>query len=443
MLLTKRFFVLVVVGAGLLAGGILFFPEMKFTQALGLLGGYNLALMVALLLDRYLTPGPLWVEITRKYEHRLSLGAANPVWLVINNRSKLELSLVVKDEPPVHFKASARELRVRVGTGQQEILRYTVEPDRRGDYSFGQVNFRYGSVLGLFLYQGSTPGENREFRVYPNIMEIKKYQLLSRHSQLLEAGLNRTRLAGAGTEFESIRDYQVDDEYKRINWSATGRRGRLTTNQYQLDKSQNILLVVDTGRMMAGEVKGLTKLDHAINASLLLGYVAVEKDDNVGLIAFNREVQSYLPPRRGNPQLQKVLAGLYNLQPQIVESDYATLCQYIATKNRKRSLICIFTDLVDEEASKQLITYVSTLTSKHLVVCVTLADSLIVGKAKQLPSDSQGVYEKGVAQGLLAQRAQAVALMKNHGVVVVDVPPEDLSLAVINKYLELKSQLRL
>jgi uncharacterized protein (DUF58 family) len=274
-------------------------------------------------------------------------------------------------------------------------------------------------------------------------LEIRKYQLHARQGHLIEAGLKPSRVVGLGTEFESLRDYLVDDEYRRINWGATARHGRPISNQYEVDKSQNILLVLDIGRMMSKEVNSLTKLDHAINASLLLGYVGVNQDDKIGLMAFADGVKLYMPPRKGQPQLQKILANLYNLQPELVESDFGAACQYIRFKNTKRSLICIFTDLIDEETSRDLITYVSLLTQNHLVVCITLLDSLLINQAKKIPNNSLEVYEKGVARSVLRSRRKAISILRNRGVVVINVPPEDLSIAIINKYLQIKSLARL
>jgi uncharacterized protein (DUF58 family) len=297
--------------------------------------------------------------------------------------------------------------------------------------------------LGFFLRQFKVSVENNNIRVYPNILEIRKYQLLAQQGHLIEAGIKPSRMVGLGTDFESLRDYQVDDEYRRINWGATARRGRLISNQYEVDKSQNILLVLDAGRLMSGAVNSLAKLDHAINASLLLGYVGVNRDDKVGLVAFADRVKLYIPPGKGKPQLQKILASLYNLQPEVVESDYQAACQYISFKNRKRSLICIFTDLIDEQASQALITYVSSLTKNHLVMCITMLDPSLVRQARKIPVHSSEVYEKGVARAVLRNREKAMTMLKNRGVVVVSVPPEELSIAIINKYLELKSLARL
>lgn len=429
----------------LVAGGAvaLFFlvlaASWKTSQAVCFLLFYNGAVVLLVLADRFWTARPDSLRLERIFEHRFSLGAENPILLLIENRSKSDLSVIVKDEPPVSFQASARILQGKVPAGPVSRFKYTLTPPRRGAYSFGHINIRYRSRLGLFLRQFKIETEHNEIRVYPDILEIRKYQLLARQGHLIEAGIRPAKVVGLGTDFESLRDYQVDDEFRRINWGATARRGRLVSNQYEVDKSQNILLVLDAGRMMSGEGQKLTKLDYAINASLLLGYVGVSRDDKVGLLAFADRVKLYLPPRRGQPQLQQILAALYNLQPEVVESDYRSACQYISLKNRKRSLVCIFTDLIDEAASHELITYVASLTKIHLVMCVVMLDSSLVSQAAKAPTDSQSVYEKGVALAVLRHREKAISILKNRGVVVVSVPPEDLSISTINKYLEIKS----
>jgi uncharacterized protein (DUF58 family) len=442
MVPTPRIIVLIISGALLLLYMIL--AEAVGTQDVMLFVIlFNLLLILLVVTDWLLTAKPAVLSVEREYEHRLSLGVENPVVLRVANSSRTALDVIVKDEPPVIFNVSEKTLRCRIPAKAVAMLRYTLKPPKRGDYSFGMVHIRYVSRLGLFMRQFHTCATNDKIRVYPNILDIRKYELLTRRGHLIEAGLKPSRAVGLGTDFESLRDYQVDDTYRRINWGATARRGRLTVNQYEVDKSQNILLVLDAGRMMSGGEAGLSKLDYAINASLLLGYVGVTHDDKVGLVAFADEVTLFLPPRKGHPQLQKILAALYNLQPAMVESDYRAACHYIAFKNRKRSLICFFTDLIDEEASNQLISHVASLTGNHLVMCITMLDTTLTIKAEKVPADSNDVYEKGVAQAVLRSRDKAIALLRNRGVIVVNVPPEEMSLSTINKYLEIKSQSKL
>ncbi|HBS58605.1 MAG TPA: DUF58 domain-containing protein [Firmicutes bacterium] len=442
MIFSPRLIVLVAGGA-VISLFLVLAASLSTGQVLAFLLCYNGLLVLGVLADRHLTSKPEALRLERFYEHHLSLGAENPIMLKVENRSRIAQTVIIKDEPPFSFKASSVSLQAIVPAGSVVKLRYTLEPPSRGDYCFGRLNCRYLSRLGLFWRQFAVEVTNNHIRVYPNIREIRKYELFARRGHLLEVGIKPSRVVGLGTDFDSIRDYQVDDEFRRINWGATARRGRMASNRYEVDKSQNILLVLDAGRMMSGEVAGLTKLDHAINAALLLGYVGVNRDDKVGLVAFAGQVKFYLPPGRGRPQLQKLLSGLCNIQPEVVESDYQAASRYIAFKQRKRSLICVFTDLIDGEASRELITYIAALAKNHLVMCISLLETSLVEQAGRVPSNSQEVYEIGVARTVLCSRAKAVALLKNRGVVVVSTSPAQLSITLINKYLEIKSRARL
>ncbi len=195
--------------------------------------------------------------------------------------------------------------------------------------------------------------------------------------------------------------------------------------------------------MMTSHVDRLSKFDLAVNAALLLGYVGVTRDDRVGLAVFDSRMRVFLPPKKGKGQLHRITSCLYSIQPEVVEPDFRGACHYIMENNRKRSLVCIFTDLIDAEASRQLISYVSVMARKHLVVCITLIDSEVLHTARSLPDSSEEMYEKAVAEEILRDREKAMAVLRNMGVVVVNVPPEELSVAAINQYLELKARGRI
>nr|WP_173812751.1 DUF58 domain-containing protein [Dendrosporobacter quercicolus]NSL48064.1 DUF58 domain-containing protein [Dendrosporobacter quercicolus DSM 1736]SDM62129.1 Uncharacterized conserved protein, DUF58 family, contains vWF domain [Dendrosporobacter quercicolus] len=411
-------------------------------QALAFLLLYDGVILGLVLLDLRLTMKPHRLKADRLYEQRMSIGIENAVVLTVGNDGRQDVRVIVKDDIPPEFQAGQNRWEVLLGAGETAKVRYMVKPPKRGDYVFGAIHLRYYSRLGLFMQQMKILPPATAVRVYPNIREISNYQL-GRQGNFMGSGVKVSRLAGLGTDFESLRDYRTDDEFRRINWGATARRGRLISNQYEVDRSQQILLVLDAGRLLSGEFDQVTMLDHAINASLLLGYVGITRDDKVGLLTFSDKVKLYLPPGKGQPQLQKILAKLYQLQPELVESDYQAVCQYIGTKNRKRSLVCFFTDLIDEEASKGLIECISILSKHHLVLCITLQDAGIVGKAGICPVNSQEVYEKGIAIEVLRNREKSAALLKQRGVTVLNVTPGELSVNLVNKYLEMKSQLKL
>ena len=260
-------------------------------------------------------------------------------------------------------------------------------------------------------------------------------------------GLRRTRLRGQGREFESLRDYVRGDELRHISWTTTARRGRMTTRQYQTERNQSIVVMLDAGRLMTSRpasetthLAQLTKLDHAINATLAIAYVAASGGDNIGLLVFNRQVASYLPPQRGNAQLNAMIEALYNVKPQMAEPSYARAFQYLANNCKRRSLVVILTDLVDGEASAELLSYTATLLPRHLPLIVTIGDNDLRALVTQPPADISAVYQQSVAEELLQQREEALARITELGGLALDVPAGQLSLQLVNQYLAVKER---
>ncbi len=226
-------------------------------------------------------------------------------------------------------------------------------------------------------------------RVYPNVLDVRKYDLLARKGLLMELGLRNVRANGTGTEFERLRDYTPDDEYRRINWKATARRQRPIAVEYETERAQHVVFVLDTGRLMRPPIADLAKLDYAINAALLSSYVATLRGDQVGLLTFADEVGVYLAPSKGRGQFYTMLELLYNVRSEPVEADYARALGYLGLKNKRRSLIVIFTDLVTLDAAQPLIAYTARLATRHLPLVVTIQDPNITGLARKQYGDRQ------------------------------------------------------
>jgi uncharacterized protein (DUF58 family) len=294
-------------------------------------------------------------------------------------------------------------------------------------------------------------------RVYPNLRDLKKYDLLARRGLLMEAGSRAIRIPGASTEFERLREYVPDDEFRHINWKATARRGKPIVNQYESERSQNLVIMLDSGRLMgaraqlprtdegesllAGEVDlGLTKLDHALNSALLLAYVASLRGDRVALLTYSDTVRVFRPPTRGRGAFVEIVQALYNVQPEAAEPDHSAAFQFLSSRNLRRSLLVLFTDLVDRESSQSLVANLALASRHHQVVCVTLADPTVARPAASVPEDSQGLYEKMVAQRLVDDRATMLALLKHRGIVPVDTDADRLSPSLIGAYLALKQR---
>lgn len=404
-------------------------------------GYLGLALLI-LGLDWHLSGAVKRFDVVRLHEPRLSLGAENPIRLEIHNRGRRPVEFQVRDEAPEQF-----EIDTRILTGKAEARDtwrglYHVRPLRRGDYRFGDIHLRWRSPLGLLFRQGRISAAE-QVKVFPNLLDVRRYDLLLRRNRLQEMGLRHSRMFGEGTEFERMREYLPDDEFRRINWKATARRRRPVTMEYQTERSQNVIAVIDCGRMMQSPVAEIAKLDYVVNASLFLSYVATGKGDRVGLMTFADSVMHYLSPKQGRGQFYRMLELLYAVEPQPVEPDYSRAMSYLAIKQRRRSLVIIFTDLSSGASMNALVAQVSLLARSNLPLVVTISDPDVYAAARQKPQTSQQVFERAAAVQVLDERKITLETLQRRGVLTLDVPANQLSIAVINRYLELKGRMAL
>jgi uncharacterized protein (DUF58 family) len=436
MLPTPRLLVLLLLAAPLIALSA-FAPWLVWLAALYVVAVAGLAVSDALLAAR---PGQ--IEVERVHDQRLSIGAENAVTLILANASPRPVAFTLRDEHPHEFPADAALLRGVVPAYGVAEARYHVRPLRRGDYAFGDVVLRYRGPLGAIERQARYPAA-AEVKVYPNVLDLRKYDLLARKGLLHEIGLRPARVHGPGGEFERLREYTPDDEFRRINWKATARRGRAIAADFETERSQHVVCAIDCGRLMAPPVGELMRMDYAVNTALLLSYVAGLRGDQVGMLAFADDVRAYVAPRRGKPQFQRLLEALYNVQPEAVEADHGRALEYLARRQRRRTLIVLFTDLATPEAAEPLVRHLGRLARHHLPLCVTVSDPFVSGAAGRTPADSAGLYRRAVAEGLLDERRALLDRLHRAGVLTVDVPADKLSAGVVNTYLRLKAQGRL
>jgi uncharacterized protein (DUF58 family) len=397
--------------------------------ALGWLG-----LVSALLLaDWRLTPDRAAWLVTRRHDDRLSLAANNRIELTVElRRGASPITIWLRDEPPLPFlvEETDRLLTTQVPPRTPTPLTYTVYPPRRGDYRFGDIHLRWESVLRLLRRQMRIPAAE-PVKVYPNLVDVKKYDLLLRQNRLWELGLRNARIFGSGAEFERLRDYLPDDEYRRVNWKATARRGKPISVEYETERSQHIMVLLDVGRMMRSPVGDVAKLDYAINAILLLAYVAAQK------------VQLWVEPRTGKQQFHRLLEQLYSLESVAVEPDYAQAFSYFAVKQHKRSLVLVFTDLTGSITTDLLIAQMGRIRRQHLPLVVTMRDPTVQRLADQPIADSSTLYQRTMAEQLLDERQLTIERLTQRGILTLDVPADQLSIAVVNQYLALKAQSRI
>lgn len=314
-----------------------------------------------------------------------------------------------------------------------------MRPLRRGDYRFEKINLRWRGPLGLVLRQGAVD-LTEPVKVYPNLLDIRRYDLLLRRNRLQEMGLRAVRRQGEGTEFERLREYLPDDDFRRINWKATARRNRPITAEYQTERSQTVLTAIDVGRMMQAPVHRMAKLDYVINATLLLSYVAVSKGDKVGAMSFANDVQHFVRPRQGRGQFYRILELLYGVDAEPVEPDYQRAFSYLNSRQRTRALVVIFTDLSGGMTVQTLEANVALLARRSLPLVVTISDPEVVAAAEQRPTDSLSAYQRAAAAQLMDERRLVLDRLRQRGVLVLDVPANQLSIAVIDQYLALKAR---
>jgi uncharacterized protein (DUF58 family) len=438
MIFTRRFFILFALGVLPLvfAWGA---PGVKW----GLIA-YDLVLLLLAYVDYRRIEDVSQIEIARHMPRRFMIGEENEVRITVAHRLPRRFRLTIKDEYPSGLELRGNRLMVatplRRGTAdRQATVEYKLYAASRGDYGFGDIIVRRRSPWGLTVRQDRVKAAE-SVKVYPNINEARRHELSARRNRQMLLGNRKARVRGQGREFESMRDYVRGDEMRHISWTATARRGRLTTKQYQVERNQSIVVMIDAGRLMTSRIEQLSKLDHAINAALSIGYVATRGGDNIGLLVFNRQVAVYLPPQRGHAQLSAMTEALYNVKAQMIEPSYARAFQYLAQNCKRRSLVVILTDLVDRDASAELLAYTSTLLPRHLPLIVTIGDKDLRALVAEGPRKIADVYQQSVAEELLQQREEALARITELGGLALDVPAGRLSLELVNKYLEVKER---
>lgn len=427
----------------------------------------DLALLVALswllgttilmVIDARFAIGENDLEWTREHEAALSLGAWNPVRIRLWNRSGRSVRFYFRDAVPRLMVVKGAEHSGLIGAGESREWRLLVYPIHRGDFGLGPLTVRCLGPFGL-AWREHRVLVHDPVRVYPNVIALREYENALRSGRLLEAGYHRLRRRGEGTEYERLRAYTPDDEFRRINWKATARRATPMVVEYQTERSQSVVFALDAGRLMsthlalppgsdsAGAPLGapaLTRLDHCLNACLLLAYVAQGYGDRVGALAFADRVTRFLPPRAGRSQFVALTEALYNLEPQSTEPNFAAAATLLRNRLTRRSLIVFFTDIIDPDASAGLLAVVGLLSSRHLCLVVALQDPDIHRLATQAPVGSQSVYERVVARRLLDERRAVLAGLEARGAMALDVSADRISAATINHYLEVKGTGRL
>jgi uncharacterized protein (DUF58 family) len=394
--------------------------------------------LLALVLDALGGTDPGLIDVAREAPPAFSVGRALPVSYGWVNRGARPVRLRVKEkfpEPLGGIGMPLREISIPGGGRTREQL--SVMPAHRGKGSGGTI---YARILGRW---GLTWRQSRRelpwvATVYPSLIGASVHALPTQATRRREAGFRNIRRLGEGRVFETLREWVPGDDTRTIDWKATAKRGKVMARQYEDERRQQVLLVIDAGRLMTAESEGVSRLESVINAALQLAHSVVEHDDNVGLMVFADEVQMFVLPGRGRRALRAVLDGLASIEGRVVESNYPAAFSQLAARNRKRALTVIFTDIIDRTASEALVAQVGSLRPRHLPLAVTLRDPALDALSTRRPTNTQEAFERAAAEELLGAREEALAEMRRRGVLILDVPPQRAAEAVVEQYTQLK-----
>ena len=378
--------------------------------------------------------------VTRVFGRRFAIGDANQVHLRIENPTPRAFHLKLKDEyPPEMILEDKRETEFTIDAQTSADFFYTLTPPKRGNYKFGRTAVRYLSKLGLVWCQTDL-GAAESAKVYPNMRRAREMELKALGAQSYLAIQRKSVRRGEGREFESMRDYVRGDELRHISWTATARRSKLITRQYQIERDQTIIIALDAGRLMTGRINDETKFDTAIHASLALMSSAARGGDNCGLLVFGRRVKKFLPPKKGVEHIDAVLEALHDLEPELIEPSYARAFQYIASNTKKRAFVVILTDLVDKESSKELINSLKLLRPRHLPLVVTIGDRDLNATVSEIPKELKEVFVQSAAEEIIHQRESALRMVETLGGLALDVTTSTLAPRLLETYLRVKER---
>lgn len=390
------------------------------------------------------------VEINRLPLQRLSIGRDNPIGLQITAR--VATSLLIYDRYPVDFdgpemplqailtKNSSKERSDKNTLDLEHTLEYSVNPKQRGDYTWGNIEVRQRGPLGLAWSDWRIPA-TEPVSVYPDLISLR--QLTIRLALQSTGTLKQKRRLGVGTEFAELREYDVGDDPRFIDWKATARRSQPLVRVLEPEREQTLIILLDRGRLMTAQVQGLTRFDWGLNATLALALAGIQRGDHVGIGVFDRTFDIWMPPKRGQPYLRQMIEQLTPIQPDLVESDYFGAVTQVVRAQNRRALVVAITDIVDQTASAELLGALTRLRPRYLPFCVTLRDPQMDQQAQSIRSDIAGAYEKAVAIDLITQRQAALSRLKKSGVMVLDAPANAITEPLIDSYLRIKARAQL
>ncbi len=379
------------------------------------------------------------IEVSRAIPRTCSLGVPVTSELTVENRTGLFLRGSVRDDLPDYFESMPTEHALRLPPRGRMTAQRKLKPARRGAFTLENVYLKFASPLRLWTRYLTLEVRN-PLNVYPDMKQLSDYALLARTNRLSLIGVRKTRRVGTDNEFERLRDYSRDDNYRHIDWRSTARRRKLTVRQFQNDQSQRVIFLLDCGRMMVNQRAGYSLLDHALNATLMMAYVALSQGDAVGMLCFSDTIHSYIPPRGGRSQMNRLIQAGFDQFPRLVESRYDQAFLYLSTHCKRRSLVVLETSVIDEVNAAAIVDYLANINGQHLPLGVLLRDREMFDAADSPDGGEFEMYRAAAAADILLWRDQLLKDLVHRGVLVVDAFPEELTAPLVNQYLEVKAK---
>ncbi len=419
---------------------VLFIASYIYPQLFNVVKWLLLALIIFTILDIIILfatrKGILGKRTTTE---KFSNGDNNPVTVTITNYYTFKINAKIIDEIPEQFQVRNFSVKRAIGASSNKAIEYELRPTERGEYHFGKLNIYISSAIGLvsrrFIFD-----DQEMVPTYPSFIQLKKYDLLAISNNLLQYGIKKIRRLGHTMEFEQIKEYVLGDDIRTINWKATAKKNQLMINQFQDEKSQPVYSVIDKGRLMKMPFEGLSLLDYAINATLVISNVATKKQDKAGMFAFSKKVENMVVAERRNSQMNLIMEALYNIETDFYESDFGRLYADIKKNISHRSLLLLYTNFETLDGLNRQLPYLKGLAKNHLVVVIFFKNTELNALIKNDANTVQQVYDKVIAEKFAYEKRLIVNELKKYGIYSILTEPEDLTINTINKYLEIKAR---
>jgi uncharacterized protein (DUF58 family) len=376
----------------------------------------------------------------RNLPERLSNGDENRIEIVLKNNYSFRTTIKLIDELPVQFQKRDFMIHDVIPPGEAHTISYTVKPLERGEYTFYDLNIFVSTPLNFVVRRFRIPAA-QTVKVYPSYFSLRKFDLLAYSNNLSESGNRKIRKIGQSVEFEQIREYVTGDDIRTINWKATARKGgQHMVNNYMDERSQQVYCIIDKGRVMKMPFEGMTLLDYAINATLILSRIALLKQDRTGLVTFSETIGQVLPADRRAGQMNNILEALYDQKTQFGESDYEKLYALVRTRISQRSLIILFTNFESLTGLQTQLPYIRSIAKNHLVLVVFFENTELRQLTSSPVSDIETLYIRTIAEKFAHEKRLMVKELQQHGIFTILTAPENLTINTVNKYLELKAR---